>query len=222
MKVVIASKGALVLYWDQIVQHSKSIRFSGAVGAPLPIFELRDRMLVGSTVTGFEGILNATTNVILEAMDNGHTYEQGVKIAQDQGCAETDPTLDVDGWDASAKAVILANSLLGANLKLSDVDRSSMRGITVEQIQNAKQNGKKLKYIAGARKEGDQVKAWARAEQRDLSDALGGLSGGDMGVILKTDNLGSVAATNRELGDGGTLTALTCLRDVINLLKDTR
>jgi homoserine dehydrogenase len=222
MDVVLASKGALVLDFDRLMEQARRtarrILYSGTTGAPIPILELADRALVGVTIEALEGIVNATTNKILTEMADGASYEQGVRAAQDAGVAETDPTLDVDGWDAAAKAVILGRSLFHAPLTLDDVDRTGIRSITTAELEAAGAAGESYKLIARIWREGNGVRASVGPELRRANDALGRLSGTQMGVVFKTDLLGDVACTVQDTG--GVPTALTVLRDVINLARE--
>lgn len=222
MGVVMASKGALVLHWNEMKQAADgpkpSLYFSGAVGAPLPVMELHRQVLVGNNIAGFEGIVNGTNNQILAAMSAGASYEDGVKQAQDAGIAETDPTLDVDGWDAAAKAVIISNAVLGTSLTLSDVERVSVRSVSAETIENAASSGHVIKYVARVMRTPKKVGAWVGPEKRPSDDPLGKLNGPEMGIVFFTDLLGRVVTTIQE--SAGNPTALTVLRDVVNLARN--
>lgn len=222
MDVVLASKGALVLHFDELMQAARQggrlVRYSATIGAPLPILEIADRALIGVRILELQGIVNATANQILSLMSEGATYEEGVLAAQEAGIAETDPTLDVDGWDAAAKAVILARALFGAPLALDDVERQGIRGISTPDLENAKQAGQTYKLIARVVRDGNSVRATVSPERRPHSDPLGRLRGQEMGVVFKTDLLGDVTTTVE--GTGGPSTALTVLRDVVNLARE--
>jgi homoserine dehydrogenase len=224
MDLVLASKGALVLHHADLPQRVRErgvrLYFSGAVGAPLPVLELADRMLVGTEILGFEGIVNGTTNVILSSMGEGASYEEGVRQAQHAGIAETDPTLDVDGWDAAAKAVIIANAVLGGSLGLGDVRRTSLRTVTLQHIRDAERAGKKLKYVAKATRTPSGVDAKVGPEERPAGDVLAQLHGADMGIVFHVEPLGQVSSTVISTTSGGISTAMTMLRDVFNLARD--
>lgn len=222
MDVVFASKGALVLHFDELMDEARKtgriVRYSATIGAPLPIPELAERMLIGVRVLEFEGLVNATANQILTLMSDGASYEDGVRAAQEAGIAETDPTLDVDGWDAAAKAVILARSLFGARIGLDDVDREGIRGLQAADLESATRAGQTYKLVARVVREGNAVRAGVRPERRSVTDALGRLRGQEMGMVFKTDLLGDVESTVH--GTGGLSTALTVLRDVVNLARE--
>lgn len=222
MDIVLASKGALVLHFAELMERAqrakRTVKFAGTVGAPLPVLELAERVLVGARIDGFEGILNATTNQILTSMEEGASYEEGVRRAQAIGIAETDPTLDVDGWDAAAKAVIVANAVLGGNLQLEDVKREGIRSVTRADLGEAAQRGETIKLIVRVERRNGVISAQVAPETRTLNDDLGRLRNAEMGLVYHTRPLGKVTATVQQTG--GIPTALTVLRDVINLTRN--
>jgi homoserine dehydrogenase len=225
MDVVLASKGALALHWRDLMtmaaERGRIVFYSATVGAPLPSLQVADRALLGAEILAFEGILNGTTHQILTAMAQGATYEEGVRQAQEIGIAETDPTLDVDGWDAAAKVAIVANAVFGANLRLDDVARQGIRGVTAADLEHARSRGQRIKLIGRAQRRDRTVTASVAPEPRDSSDALGRLRGDDMGIVFLVEPLGRMAITIESGGHGGGIsTAMTVLRDVLNLARD--
>lgn len=224
MDVVLASKGALVLHFDELMDMAaragRRVLYAATIGAPVPILELAGQVLVGVRILELDGIVNATANQILAVMSDGHTYEEGVKAAQEAGVAETDPTLDVDGWDAAAKAVILARTIFGAPVTLDEVQRQGIRGITAEQLTTARESGQVYKLIARITRGEKGVSATVQPELRSRDDPLGRLPGTGMGVVFKTDLLGELTSTVAGGSGGGIVTALTVLRDVVNLARE--
>lgn len=224
MDLILASKGALVLHWTALMQAAVArgvqARFSATVGAPLPILELAQHVLIGNTIEVIEGVVNATSNQILSSMAEGLSYEEGVRRAQEIGIAETDPTLDVDGWDAAAKAVIIANAVLGADLRLPDVARTGIRGIVRRDLEEARMSGAAIKAIARVSRHEGVVRAEVRPDRRPLADPLGSLQGDEMGAVFHTSPLGMMTSTARSSSGGGIVTALTVLRDLFNLAAD--
>lgn len=222
MDIVLASKGALVLHFRDLMEEAagrgKYVLFAGTTGAPVPVCELADRVLVGARIDAVEGILNATTNQILTSMEDGDSYDEGVRRAQEIGIAETDPTLDVDGWDAAAKAVIVANAVFGANLTLQDVEREGIRSVTKDQLDEARRNGMSIRLIARVERTATGVRAHVGPVQRPADETLGRLRNDQMGVVFHTDPLGVVSSTVQ--ATGGIPTALTVLRDVFNLARE--
>lgn len=226
LDVVLASKGSLALHWDDLMRSAASagrrVLYSATVGSPVPSLELADRVLVGADILSFEGILNGTTHQILTVMGQGASYEEGVRQAQQMGIAETDPTLDVDGWDAAAKALIVANTVFGASLRLGDIAREGIRGVSAGDIEAAQKSGMTMKLIARAERTDTGVVASVAPERRALDDPLGRLTGDSMGILFHTEPLGAMAATIEPTGQygGGITTAMTVLRDLINLARD--
>lgn len=224
MHVVLASKGSLVLHYDQLMRAARArerrVLFAGATGAPLPVNELADRVLVAASIRGFEGIVNATSNFILTKMAEGASFEEGVLLAQQVGIAETDPSLDVDGWDAAAKTMIIARSVLGAQITLAEVSRTGIRSVTPEMLREAGEAGNAVKLIARAQRTPSGLRASVGPEARPAVDTLGQLRGMEMGIVFETERLGRVGVTVQETG--GIPTALTVLRDVVNLARAER
>lgn len=151
MHVITANKGPIA--WDfrrlENLSEERGLEFlyETTVMDGTPIFNLVKRTLPGCKVLSFKGILNSTTNFILEEMENGSSYEASVKEAQRRGFAEADPTLDVDGWDAAAKTAALVNVLLKGKVTPVDIERQGIRDITKEEIIEQHKEGKKLKLI---------------------------------------------------------------------------
>jgi homoserine dehydrogenase len=137
MDVVLASKGSLALFWDDLFSlaeaRAKGV-FSGTIGAPLPSLEIASRALVGTNINGFRRHCERDEQHNPDADGAGRVVRRGRAAGTGIGIAETDPTLDVDGWDAAAKTVIMANAVLGARLGLPDVKRTGIRGIEREQF----------------------------------------------------------------------------------------
>ncbi len=114
-----ANKGPVVHAYRELTDSGdgrmrKRFLFESAVMDGVPIFSLFREAMPAVEVRGFRGVLNSTTNVILEGMESGLTFDDAVKKAQDLGVAESDPTDDIDGVDAAVKVVALANVLMNA------------------------------------------------------------------------------------------------------------
>lgn len=153
--VVTSNKGPLSLYFSELVETANSnnaeFKYEASVGGAMPIINFAHNNLAGNNISSVLGILNGTTNYILSRMANeGSSYEQTLKEAQELGIAETDPTQDVEGIDAAAKIVILANSVLNRNVTIKDVHMEGITNITPESIELAKKEGFLIKLIGEA------------------------------------------------------------------------
>ncbi len=153
--VVTSNKGPLSLFFSELVETAISndaqFKYEASVGGAMPIINFAHDNLAGNNITSVLGILNGTTNYILSRMANeGSSYQQTLKEAQELGIAETDPTQDVEGIDAAAKIVILANSVLNRNATIKDVRMEGITKITPESIELAKKEGFLIKLIGEA------------------------------------------------------------------------
>ena len=155
---VLANKAPLVLAFDELHTlaraHGTKIGYSATVCGALPVINIGQRDLVAADVLRLRGIFNSTSNFILAEMAAGRSYADALAEAQRRGIAETDPSLDVEGWDTANKLVIIANSFLGVRVRLADVHVQGITGITTAQLQDE----------AGARQH-DQVTGHRRAHR---------------------------------------------------------
>jgi homoserine dehydrogenase len=223
--VVTANKGPLVLAYQRLTAMARDagvgpdavkLLYSGTVAGGLPTVNIGVRDLAGSAVTKVEGIFNGTTNYILTRMDlEGMSYDEALKGAQAAGIAEADPTLDVDGWDAANKLVIIANSVLRRPTVLSDVQVEGIRGLTQSDLQRARQEGKVIKLLALAIQEGDDYALSVRPTALDKDHPMARTGLWDMGVVYHTDYMGVISAVIEEKGPVPTSAAV--LRDMINI-----
>lgn len=218
--LVSASKGPLVLAYDELMSlaaaHGSRVLFSGTVAGGLPTVNIGMRDLVGSEVLRVEGIFNGTTNYILTRMANEHlSYAEAVRGAQAAGIAEADPTLDVDGWDAANKLVILANSVLRRPTRLQDVTIKGIRDLTLADLEAAAAQGQTIKPLAIAEKTGDDYVLRVEPTWLPLSHPLARTGMWDMAVVYYTDYMGVISAVIEEKGPVPTSAAL--LRDMLTL-----
>ena len=141
LHVVTTNKGPIALAYDDLRNRAHKagvqLRFEGTVLSGTPVLNLCEAGLTGAGIRGIRGVVNGTCNFILTEMEGGTGYAKALSKAQHLGYAEADPSGDVEGWDAAAKVLILANSVLNANLKLGDVNRTGITGLTVDDIQTA-------------------------------------------------------------------------------------
>jgi homoserine dehydrogenase len=218
--VVAADKGPLVLHYAELMAMArtagKRIQFSGTVAGGLPTVNIGMRDLAGCGVTRVEGIFNGTTNYILMRMEQEQiSYEEALTGAQAAGIAEPDPTLDVDGWDAANKLVIIANSVLRRPTTLADLHVEGIRGVTLAQLQAAATEGKIVKLLALAEQKGADYALSVRPTALDRAHPLARIGMWDMGVVYHTDYMGVISAVIEAKGPVPTSAAV--LRDMINL-----
>ena len=150
--VITVNKGPLALEFPSLIELAEYnqifLRFSGTVGGGTPILDYAKRCLKGDRIISFEGILNGTTNYILSKMNEGLTFPEAMKDANDRGFMEADPSLDLEGYDAAAKLVITANWVTGFKSTIKDVKRIGIRDITRSQVNEANKKHSAIKLIA--------------------------------------------------------------------------
>lgn len=223
--VVTSNKGPPALAYKELKkladEYRVQLRIESTVLSGSPAINFATENLAGHKIYGVKGIINGTTNYILTKMENGVHYEEALKEAQELGYAEADPAADVEGWDAVAKIMILGNAVLGGDLKVKDVEREGITGITPEMIRLAKSSGERIKLIAEAYLEDDVVKAKVGPERIHMSDPLASVSGTMNALTVMTDGLLEFTVIGG--GAGGVETAHGLLSDIIaiNRLKET-
>ena len=194
--VVTANKGPVAFAYKRLARAAgraqRRFLFEGAVMDGIPVFNLAREVLPLAQVTGFRGVVNSTTNFILTALEAGQAFDVALREMQAAGIAEADASLDVDGWDAAAKAAALSNVLLGAALTPHQVDRQGIGAATAAWARRAKKSGRRVKLVASARREGRRVEARVAPVELDGDDLLAGLEGQQNALVLETSIVGSV------------------------------
>lgn len=215
--VVTSNKGPAALAYKELKvladQNQVQFRIESTVLSGTPAINFVSENLAGHKIYGVKGIINGTTNYILSKMEQGKKFEDVLREAQELGYAEAKPAADVEGWDAVAKIMILGNALLGGELKVEDVEREGITGITPEDIMTAKSKGERIKLIAEAYVEDGIVKARVSPERVHLSDPLAGVSGTLNALTVMTDGLLEVTVIGG--GAGGMGTAHGLLSDIL-------
>ncbi|NTW12591.1 MAG: homoserine dehydrogenase, partial [Anaerolineales bacterium] len=224
--VITANKGTVVHGYRELTALARSkgrkFLFESTVLGGSPLFSVFRETFPLAELHSFKGILNATTNLILSRMENGETFDEAVKYCQSIGIAETDPSADVDGWDAAIKVAALVTVLMESPLKPQDVERKGIREITPWMVEQAKAGGKRYKLVCSAEKVGDKVQARVAPELVDPSSPLYGIMNSSSGVTFRTDVLPdySITVTEREGMQGGPVeTAYGLFADFVSLAK---
>lgn len=222
---VLASKGPLVLAYAELAALSDlagppgapALRFSGAVGGALPTINVGRRDLAGATIERAELIVNGTTQVILEEMADGKSFDQALAAAQAQGIVEPDPSLDVDGWDAANKLVIFANAVLGQPTGLGDLQVTGIRDVRAADLRAAWGAGGRISVVGTAERAADGRYALRVAPTiLGPEHPLAHMRHGEMGAVFYSDIIGRTTVASLEDGPMGSTQAM--LRDVIEIV----
>lgn len=191
ISVVTANKVPLARAWAKLWAAARAsgctIGYSAAAGAALPAVAVARALARTGEVTAFRGVLTGTTTFVLQKMGAGVAFADAVRMAQELGIAEPDPTVDIGGWDTACKAVILANTLWDLDIDLADV---SVRGI--DPSTTVSSTAGKVCVVAEARVVGDTCNINVRPEGLRSHDPLGLLQGRDKGLVLEGPAIGTV------------------------------
>jgi homoserine dehydrogenase len=212
--VVTSNKGPFYLEYDKIKKLAQEnncyVSYEATVASCVPSLSIKNN-LIGNTITHIKAILNGTCNYILSRMTaEGIPFDIALKEAQELGIAEANPSLDIDGWDAAGKLVILANELLGWSKSIKDVNVRGITSITPQAIELAKSDGYVIKHLAIA--ENYNLLVEPRLIERDSPLNISGT----LNVIeLKTDYAGPIILMGR--GAGGFEAAAAILNDLIDI-----
>jgi len=216
--VVTANKGPVAFAYQELssiaTRSGTLFLFEGAVMDGVPVFNLVRETMPAVSIEGFRGVVNSTTNHILTALEDGDEYAPALAHMQAEGIAEADPSLDVDGWDAAAKAAALANVFLDGRVTPHDVDRTGIGSDTAFWAREAKTRGCRVRLVASARRGSRPV---VRPVELPQDDLLAGLRGMANALVLDTDTLGEVVIC--QLDGGLTHTAYALLSDLITIRK---
>lgn len=216
MHVISVNKGPLALAFPSLMElatyNQVMLRFSGTVGGGTPILDYAKNSLSGERITSFAGILNGTTNYILSNMSTGLSFDEALKDAKNKGYVEADESLDLDGLDAAAKLVILANWVMGMKVTMPDIKCIGIRKVSTEDIKKAAKNNCSVKLIASCDKE-------LIVSPKELSNDDPLCVNGTLNAIAFTsEHSGTQTIIGK--GAGGTETASSILRDLLDIRQE--
>lgn len=161
--VVTANKAVMATHGRHLSElaAAREVRlvFSATVGGGVPVVEAVERAVQNGPLRSVEGVLNATTNFVLDQIVAGRDLAGAVKAAQDNGFAEADPSFDLNGTDAAHKLIIIARVAFGADLKLADLECHGIDRLDPEEVRAAHAEGSVVRLVASCRRDGDGVAA---------------------------------------------------------------
>lgn len=218
---IVISKGALVHSGRQLRELAQAsgamLKLSGAAAAALPTLDLLDHSLAGCKVLAIEGILNATTNFLLDAMSTqGLGFDAALREAQAGGFAEADPRNDTEGWDTACKLLLLANFGLGADLTMDDLVVEGIQSVTAERVEAWRAKGLVPKLIGSLTCADGAIRASVGIKTYPLSDPFAHVSGKNKAIRISSDAMGETLAIG--CGVEPIATAAAALKDLEHIL----
>lgn len=223
--VVTANKAVLARYGAEIFTAAKKsgvyVMLEASVAGGIPIIQALKQSLGANRITAVRGIINGTTNYILSRMHNeGGAFEDILANAQALGYAEADPTADVDGYDAADKIAILASLAFGDRIKLEEIYREGIRGITSADIHWASELGFAIKLLGIARRtfvNGDAgLDIRVHPTLIPIDHPLASVHGVTNAITVAGDPIGEVVFSGPGAGSGATASAVVA--DIINVV----
>jgi len=200
MHVVTANKGPLAHAYadlrDAAARRGVEFRYESTVMDGAPVFNLVRSNLPGVNVLGFTGALNSTSKLVIEAMERGGSFEDGLALARSLGVAEANSSFDVEGWDSAAKTAALANVLMDARTTPQAVSTRGITRLTPERVQELARAGKTVRLISRARRSPHGVTLRVRAEVLDKTDLLAAAQGTSNLLLLHTDLMGTIGTVS--------------------------
>jgi homoserine dehydrogenase len=220
---ITANKGVLVYGFHELNElarsRARSFLFESTVLDSAPVFSLFRETLPAVKLRGFSGVFSSTTNVIIETMEAGRSFEEGLKTAQELGVTETDPSHDIDGWDSTVKLCALASVLMNIPLKPDEVNREGIRDLSPRKVQTARAEGKPLKLVTRAKLAGDgKLTATVRPEPVAANDPLGNVRGTSLAIHFELDMMPGLTITSHRPNLQSTAYGL--LADFINAVRE--
>jgi homoserine dehydrogenase len=222
-KALLAEDGATL--FEAAEKAGRDLYYEAAVAGAIPILRPLRESLAGDRVTKVMGIVNGTTNYILDKMDTyGTGFAEALAEAQELGYAEADPTADVEGFDAAAKAAILASLAFHTRVSASDVHREGIADVTAADVASARQMGCVVKLLAITELRDDAVSARVHPVMIPRSHPLASVRDAYNAVFVESEAAGQLMFYGR--GAGGSPTASAVLGDLVtvarNRLAETR
>ena len=220
MHVITPNKGPLVVAYRELHQlaaaHGVALRFDGTVAGGLPALALGQRDLRGATIERLLAVPNLSTGYVMDMLADGLTWEEACARARANGTLEGDGSWDLEGWDAAAKLLILANAVLGQPTQIEDVNRSGITGLRPSELRAAAARDERYRLLATAERTADgDYELSVEPVPLSPDHPLGRLGRKQMGVVYQTDIYGTITATIEE--PDPVPSAATMLRDLLDI-----
>ncbi|GAA1741929.1 homoserine dehydrogenase [Microbacterium paludicola] len=219
-KALLATHGAEI--FDAADQLGASVSYEAAVAGAIPIIRPLKDSLAGDRIQRIFGIVNGSTNFILDKMDReGLSAEEAQRIATDLGYLEADPTLDLEGYDAAQKAAILASLAFHTHVSLDDVHREGIENITADMIDGARRAGFTIKLLAVCERlegeDGESISVRVYPALISREHPLASVHGGNNAVFVEAAAAGDLMFYGA--GAGGIQTASAIMGDVVSAAR---
>jgi homoserine dehydrogenase len=195
MHVVTANKGPIAHAFADLREEASNLglgfRFESAVMDGAPVFNLWRYSMPGVKVNGFTGALNSTSKIVIQTMEQGGSFDEGLARARSMGITEADGAFDIEGWDSAAKTAALANVLMDARTTPQQVSTRGIARLTPARVLELAKKGKTIRLISRGRRTNGKLTMRVRAEVLDKCDILASTPGTSNLILFHTDLMGT-------------------------------
>jgi len=221
MHVVTANKGPIAHAYadlhDEARRRKLMFRFEATVMDGAPVFNQVRNNLPGVQVLGFTGVLNSTSKVVVETMEQGGTFDEGLDSARRMGITEADASFDIEGWDSAAKTAALANVLMDARTNPQAIPTRGITRLTPQRIHELNRGGKTVRLVSRAKRTARGVSLRVRAEVLDQAGLLASVHGTSNLLLLHTDLMGTIGTVS--ISPAVEQTAYGVFIDLVDILR---
>ncbi len=222
--VVTSNKGPILVAYRMLSElaekHGVALKFESSVMDGIPIIRLIKEGLAGDNIRRIDGIFDAGVNYVLSKMENGESFDDAVFEARQMGFLEADPYVNLDGWDSAIKAVILANVLMNADMRLRDVEREGISCLTRDDMRWIMRNGRRIRLITRIWRENGKVRASVKPELLEFSEEFAYVTGYRISVSFTLEAAGKIVVMGS--GMSSMRIAQAILSDVISICMKMR
>ena len=221
MHVVTANKGPIAHAYQDLreaaARRGVKFRFEATVMDGAPVFNQVRNNLPGLKILGFTGVLNSTSKIVIETMEQGGTFEEGLESARSMGIAEADASYDVEGWDSASKTAALANVLMDARTTPQSIPTRGITRLTPERMRELNRDRKTVRLVSRAKRSKGGISMRVRGEVLDKSDLLACVHGTSNLLLLHTDLMGTIGTIS--ISPAVEQTAYGVFSDLVDILR---
>ena len=214
-KEAVAHRGRELL--EAAARAGVPIRFEASVAGAIPVIRALKESLAADRVTEIAGIINGTSNYVLGLMEEGWELEAAVRMAQQRGYAEPDPTRDLDGSDAACKLAILASIAFSARVLPEQVGTAGIQMVSREDLRWGREMGYRLKLLALARRTEEGIEAHVRPTFLPVTHPLAAVGGVTNALLVRGERCGDLVFQGP--GAGGDATATAVVGDMLDIAR---
>ena len=220
--VVTANKALIATESDKLRAvanaNGVTLRASAAVGGGMPALEAIECVRATGVISAFYGVLNGTTNFVLDQLARGEELQNAIRAAQRAGYAEADPTLDLDGTDAAQKLILLVRAAFGVSLRLAKISRRGIEHLSAEALREVRKRGCTIRLVASCRSNAARLEARVAPVELPIDHPFARLRGAENGLIIETEN--GVGRIVRGTGAGRWPTTESVMADLFAIRRE--